>query len=295
MEEPVLDDEEETLDFEEEEGDQNDDDNFDDQDVTPPESPSPSSSSQSSQASTVSQLLDRSDYDLRERKKPRLEEDEMECGASSSQPDREEGKEPSSDFDPMSSPLKGFPQGDFTIAEKWKIYSYWRSVKSGRRAWASMQSRFKKLKGPTDRILYAWEERHDFKKKWAEEREEWIAVDPSSFLTRKDKFKELNRFVRVKFDENRRRGNMIHEIHLRRWAVLKNKELKIPDFKASGKWLKNFKSHNKIVSRKVTKFASSSDIENVEATWLMILWREFAFSFQIMMLVLSSIQNSHHS
>lgn len=53
----------------------------------------------------------------------------------------------------------------------------------------------------------------------------------------------------------------VHDIDLRRWALAIARDVKCANFKASGKWLLNFKRMHKIVSRKITKFVSNADIK----------------------------------
>jgi hypothetical protein len=51
---------------------------------------------------------------------------------------------------------------------------------------------------------------------------------------------------------------IIHDYDLKRWALYKKRENGLENFIASHDWLWRFKSQNRIVSRKITQFVTSS-------------------------------------
>ncbi|KAE8738879.1 hypothetical protein FOCC_FOCC015626 [Frankliniella occidentalis] len=52
-----------------------------------------------------------------------------------------------------------------------------------------------------------------------------------------------------------------HDLDIRRWALAAARKENCAQFKASLSWLRNFKKRHNIVSRKITKFVSRSDVQ----------------------------------
>lgn len=63
-----------------------------------------------------------------------------------------------------------------------------------------------------------------------------------------------------KFLEAKKQNITVHDLDLRRWALASAREIQCSNFKASNFWLYNFKKAHHIVSRKVTKFVSKTDV-----------------------------------
>lgn len=158
-----------------------------------------------------------------------------------------------------SSPMKPARIDPYPEAEKKReILSFWRSVKKGakkvtrgqpHKEWKSMVNRYSKLANVSERTLYEWEER---------------GYGEEGSLTRKEKMMQINKSVRMKFEEARDHGIPVHENDLRRWALETNDsfgEQKII-FVASRGWLNRFKLTNRIVDRKITKFVSRVNMES---------------------------------
>jgi hypothetical protein len=57
---------------------------------------------------------------------------------------------------------------------------------------------------------------------------------------------------------------IVHDIDLKRWALLKKKEVGLPAFVASHFWLIYFKRKNRILSRKITKYMSVLQIASIK-------------------------------
>ena len=76
------------------------------------------------------------------------------------------------------------------------------------------------------------------------------------------KFKRLQQHVMERFSIAR--SNLVHvsEDDLKRWGSIKARELGLP-FHASPKWLHVFKIKNRIVSRKITKYMTTREHENL--------------------------------
>ena len=55
---------------------------------------------------------------------------------------------------------------------------------------------------------------------------------------------------------------IVHDIDLKRWAMVKQKEVNLENFKASVQWLRKFKKSNRIVSRKITKLITQVSYNN---------------------------------
>lgn len=84
--------------------------------------------------------------------------------------------------------------------------------------------------------------------------------------TLKDKFKRIDKYVFDKFYIARNEERLfVHENNFREWGWEKAVELGIEDiFKATPKWLHNFKIRHNIVSRKITKKISRSEQQQKE-------------------------------
>lgn len=77
------------------------------------------------------------------------------------------------------------------------------------------------------------------------------------------KFKQVEKFVLERFENAR--SSMIHvnEMDLRRWAMSKSREIDLK-FKASPKWIMDFKVRNRIVGRKITKYLTMGEHQNLD-------------------------------
>ena len=73
------------------------------------------------------------------------------------------------------------------------------------------------------------------------------------------------RNVRDKFHDARKQFLTVHDEDLKRWAFLEAKECELA-FKASDNWCTLIKFRNRIVSRKVTKFVTTKEINKREST-----------------------------
>ena len=58
---------------------------------------------------------------------------------------------------------------------------------------------------------------------------------------------------------------MIHDIHLKRWALMKARQLNDITFTASDNWVNRFKKRHSLCSRKVTKLITQHDVVNSDA------------------------------
>ncbi|RWS00195.1 hypothetical protein B4U80_14804, partial [Leptotrombidium deliense] len=66
----------------------------------------------------------------------------------------------------------------------------------------------------------------------------------------------INSFVYEQYCDAKSRLCAVHDINFRAWAIRKARELNLNKFKASKKWLWNFKVSHRIASRKITKVVS---------------------------------------
>jgi hypothetical protein len=80
--------------------------------------------------------------------------------------------------------------------------------------------------------------------------------------TKSDKLLAINEFVHQKFNEAINKRLIVHEKDLKRWAILKKREVGLSSFVASHFWLISFKRKYRIVSRKITKYVSMAQIED---------------------------------
>ncbi|KAK3918317.1 Jerky protein homolog-like [Frankliniella fusca] len=83
--------------------------------------------------------------------------------------------------------------------------------------------------------------------------------------TFKDKLKRISEATFDKFMLAKRSQIICHDLDVRRWALAAARRERCNQFKASPSWLRNFKIRHRIVSRKITKFVSRSDVQDREA------------------------------
>lgn len=81
---------------------------------------------------------------------------------------------------------------------------------------------------------------------------------------RKTKLYAITTYVLEKVKEAIEGKMVLHDIDIKRWALVKKSEVKIPWFKASHRWIQLFKKKHHIVSRKITKFVTTSSIQKVK-------------------------------
>lgn len=79
--------------------------------------------------------------------------------------------------------------------------------------------------------------------------------------THRAKLREVSDCTMAKFWDAKGRGATIHDLDLRRWALTASRQLNLQNFKASMSWTSRFKKAHTIVSRKITKFVSRSDVQ----------------------------------
>lgn len=80
-----------------------------------------------------------------------------------------------------------------------------------------------------------------------------------------NKFNDVERFVVDRFNSARTSMFHVSEQDLQRWAMIKAREIKLK-FKASRNWLHSFKVRNRIVARKITKYATMKEVDNQTIT-----------------------------
>ena len=74
--------------------------------------------------------------------------------------------------------------------------------------------------------------------------------------TRQEKYQQIAQFCKESFDSARARGIPVHDRTLRSWALMKARELSVTRFKASERWIQQFKAKYRISSRKIVRFVS---------------------------------------
>jgi hypothetical protein len=79
----------------------------------------------------------------------------------------------------------------------------------------------------------------------------------------------INDFVLEKFNNAITKKLIVHDKDLKRWALLKKKQVQLLEFSASDLWVLCFKRKNRIISRKITKYVLIPRIaenESIEET-----------------------------
>ena len=120
---------------------------------------------------------------------------------------------------------------------KVKTVKYWKSGKKRKRTFEAVQNKFKKLKTRSD--LYRWDEE--------------VTTNGTKF----DKLHVITAFTHNKFLISRNKGYPVRDYNIKQWSMICAKEKNYTFFKASKKWVDNFKHKFNIGSRKITRFRSS--------------------------------------
>lgn len=134
---------------------------------------------------------------------------------------------------------------DFVSLEyKKQAVEFWHSGKKRKRSLETVQHRFAKVKHR--RMLYRWEEH----------------VDNGG--TRTDKLLHICEYVLEQFSSASDRCLPIHDIDLKRWALKAREDVQLHStlFKASSRWVHNFKIRHGIVSRKINKFVTQTQFSS---------------------------------
>lgn len=127
---------------------------------------------------------------------------------------------------------------------KQRAVAFWRSGKRKRRSLESVQSKFSKVKH--QRMLYRWQDQI------------------SQGGSRLEKLLNISEYVLNEFNSASDKRLAIHDTNLKRWALKARENVQLSPnlFKASAKWLHNFKVKHEIVSRKINKFITTAQLSN---------------------------------
>lgn len=164
---------------------------------------------------------------------------------SSSEQLVDDNKPSSSDFNPDSSPDKRHkpgPKAKDNINER--IYNFVINEGKGRKGRiAAAERKFKKSRYFIENAL----------------------KNVGSRASQKQQFRAVKDFMFMSFQNARRNGNVIHYWNLKFWAITAAKRIGL-DFRCSKHFLNNFKREKNIVTRKITKYLTKTDIQNDETT-----------------------------
>ena len=126
------------------------------------------------------------------------------------------------------SPTRADP-AEVPLEDKKKAVAFWNSGKTGRLKFSNVKHTYTFV--PNELSLYRWEKQ---------------IIEGGSM---RDKLAIIYAETREKFIKARESRFIIHDIHLRRWALQANAVVKLPGFTASPRWIDKLKSVNRIVSR----------------------------------------------
>lgn len=109
---------------------------------------------------------------------------------------------------------------------------------------ATVKARFKRI--TSKQQLYKWEK------------------EISKGGNTEEKLKKLSEYVLSQF-EDLEKSLPIHDLDIRRWVLNARNQLQLPEdfFKASDKWIYNFKQKHNIVSRKINKFITQKNLTDI--------------------------------
>ena len=78
--------------------------------------------------------------------------------------------------------------------------------------------------------------------------------------TKKQKLDQIDQYTYNKFEKARSKFHFVHDIHLKRWASQKAREINDRTFEASDYWIFQFKRRHALCSRKVTKLITQREV-----------------------------------
>lgn len=128
---------------------------------------------------------------------------------------------------------------------KQRAVTFWRKTSTKkRRSLDSVKKNFKMVKH--EKMLYRWEKQ----------------IEEGG--SRLEKLRNISKYVLQQFNNATENRLPVHDIDLKRWGLLakENVQLASKYFKASSKWVHNFKVKHGIVSRKVNKFVTTAQLTN---------------------------------
>ncbi len=134
-----------------------------------------------------------------------------------------------------SSPVKR-PKRHISIEDKKRAVDYWKSGKTKNLTLATVSKRF--------RFVYSIQQLKNFEKQI------------ENYGSREEKIKDIWNYTFNEFIKAKNNCLTVHDNDLKRWALKRNMEITLPNFTASHSWLWRFKTQNRIVSRKITKFVT---------------------------------------
>lgn len=162
--------------------------------------------------------------------------DECEC-----LDDSEESSQGSSTSSYHPSPDRKRPHDEIREEDKQRAVAFWKSGKTKKLSLTTVQKSFSFVTSLVQ--LYRWEK---------------LQPQTSSAKVRK----LIYSHVYQKFLQAREQGYPVHDEDLRIWALEYSNVMQFSDFKASSKWIKNFKRKFNIVSRKVTRFVGRKSTQD---------------------------------
>jgi hypothetical protein len=124
-----------------------------------------------------------------------------------------------------------------SLEQKKKAVEFWQSGVRGNRSFSAVHHRFRFVTSQS--LLYRFKQQ----------------IEAEG--TRNDKLKTIASYTLAEFCRAKSMLLPIHDADLRRWAMCKQREVRLDGFVASKTWLWSFKKDNNIVSRKITHFVTT--------------------------------------
>jgi len=154
----------------------------------------------------------------------------------------EDGKSYDDDYEHESENL----QRHYSLEYMEKVVNYYdeKDPKTGKRkrSWSTVQARFPRVpyQQYISRFRYYLE----------------------AHGTKKQKIEKVEEYVFDKFEKAREQLLPLHDLDLKRWALMSAREHSLNNFTASHGWIDNFKHRHNICSRKITKFVTRRQVES---------------------------------
>ena len=150
-------------------------------------------------------------------------------------------------YDPDQSPAKKSraPYPEVSLERMKQIVAYKRSGKKGDYKFTTVKNQFKADVVDRHHLRYMCK-----------------IVDRDG--TSRMKREQIEDFVWTKFHEAFSNKCRIHDADIRRWALIKKREIGFPEFAASDTWIYSFKKRNRIAVRTITNIVSKKSMEKEE-------------------------------
>ncbi|CAF1352980.1 unnamed protein product [Didymodactylos carnosus] len=195
--------------------------------------------------SNTEQLQDNEEEDENDEEEEEVEEDDEEDEQQQMNNDDEQFDE---EFMEVDNDQHHHLQKEFSIPYMKQAIDFYDQIndKTGRKShsWKAFQHRFPKVKN----------------RSFIERFRKYL----ESSGTKNQKLDQINQYTYNKFKKARSEFHFVHDIHLKRWALQKAREINDRTSEASDSWILHFKRRHALCSRKVTKLITQREVVDAD-------------------------------